>query len=116
MTDTGYLTDAALENLYKVRILAIESNHDSNMLENGEYPYYLKRRIASDKGHLSNKQAADAIRLLHHDQLAHIVAMHISHNNNLPSIVREELETVLDDLGSKAQLHVSSQTRLVSVP
>lgn len=115
MTDTGYITEAALKNLDRVRILAIESNHDLNMLENGEYPYYLKTRIASDKGHLSNKQASDGIRLLHHDQLEHIVAMHISHNNNLPSIVREELETVLKEIGSQARLHVSSQTRLVSV-
>lgn len=115
MTDTGYVTDSALKNLEQVRILAIESNHDLKMLESGEYPYYLKKRIASDKGHLSNKQASDAIRLLNHDQLEHVVAMHISHNNNLPSIVREELESVLKEMRSRAQVHVSTQTRLVSI-
>lgn len=115
ITDTGYVTEAAKDVLSGVRILAIESNHDAEMLEGGEYPYYLKSRIASDRGHLSNNQACEAVRLLHHEGLDHVVAMHISQNNNLPSIVKESLGGTLAELSNTTTLHLSSQTRLVSV-
>ena len=115
MTDTGYVTDAAMEALSGVRILALESNHDVDMLEHGEYPFYLKQRVGSDKGHLSNAQASDALRVLSHDGLEHVIAMHISHNNNLPSLVRDVFESTLQEISSPATLHVSSQFRLVSI-
>ena len=58
MTDTGIVTGEADEALRDVRILALESNHDVQMLKDGPYPYPVKRRVGSDTGHLSNVQAA----------------------------------------------------------
>ena len=54
MTDTGIVTGEADEALRDVRILALESNHDVQMLKDGPYPYPVKRRVGSDTGHLSN--------------------------------------------------------------
>ncbi len=94
-TDTGYLTDEALDALYGCRILGLEANHDKRMLQTGPYPYYLKARIASESGHLSNEQAAEALPFLvtHHTET--VIALHISQENNRPSLaVRALAEAV----------------------
>ena len=94
-TDTGYLTDEALDALYGCRILGLEANHDKRMLQTGPYPYYLKARIASEAGHLSNEQAAEALPFLvtHHTET--VIALHISQENNRPSLaVRALAEAV----------------------
>ena len=84
-TDTGYLTDESIKLLTDTRILAIESNHDEKMLQNGDYPRYLKDRIASDLGHLSNAQTNDYLNQLVTDRCEQIIGMHLSQDNNLPS-------------------------------
>lgn len=85
-TDTGYLTDAALDALYGCRILGLEANHDTRMLATGPYPWHLKRRVGGETGHLSNEQAAEALpHLVTHDTET-IVALHLSQENNRPSI------------------------------
>lgn len=115
ITDTGFLTPEAKEHLKGVRILAIESNHDERMLKNGEYPGYLKERILSELGHLSNAQSAKALEMLATSNLEQVVAMHISENNNLPSIAKKALQETIDELGYKAQVRCSAQYMLVSV-
>ncbi len=85
-TDTGMLTSEAYESLAGCRILALESNHDIGMLEHGPYPAFLKSRVRSKGGHLSNDQAAEALSELVTDDTEAIVAMHISEKNNRPSI------------------------------
>lgn len=70
MTDTGVVTDAAWEALSGVHLLALESNHDARMLQMGPYPYVIKQRIASARGHLSNDQAREALDNLAHENLA----------------------------------------------
>lgn len=85
-TDTGVLLPEALELLFGVRILALESNHDVQMLANGPYPAYLKERVGSEKGHLSNDQAAEALRELVDEDTETVVAMHLSQENNRPSV------------------------------
>ena len=62
MTDTGIVGSEAHAHLENVRLLALESNHDERMLREGPYPYAIKQRIASDRGHLSNAQAPRAGR------------------------------------------------------
>ena len=108
-TDTGYLTDDALDALAGARILALESNHDVPMLRCGSYPRYLQDRILSDSGHLSNAQAAEAAPRLVSERTEQLVAMHISQENNRPSLAvrsfAESLGASLDDeLGSTATL------------
>ena len=90
-TDTGVLTDEALEQLRGCRILGIEANHDRRMLAEGPYPYYLKRRVAGVSGHLSNDQAAEALPGLVTEETETVVAMHISQKNNRPSLAARTL-------------------------
>lgn len=85
-TDTGYLTDDALDALYGCRILGIEANHDRRMLATGPYPAFLKARVASERGHLSNDQAAEALPTLVTRNTEVVVAMHLSQENNRPSL------------------------------
>ena len=109
MTDTGTATEAALKALGDVRILALESNHDVPMLRTGSYPRYLQDRIISERGHLSNAQAAEAAHSLVGPHTEQLVAMHISQENNRPSLavraLAEALGAELDnELGSSATL------------
>lgn len=64
ITDSGIVTSAAHAALRDVRILALESNHNEAMLKNSDYPYIIKKRIASELGHLSNPQATDELATL----------------------------------------------------
>ena len=85
-TDTGVLTPEAARALAGMRILALESNHDEAMLRCGPYPAYLKARVAGERGHLSNAQAAAALPSLVARETEAVVAMHLSQENNRPSV------------------------------
>lgn len=85
-TDTGVVGNEATDALRGVRILALEANHDEKMLKTGDYPAYLKRRIASNHGHLSNAQTAEFLPKIANYTTEAIVAMHLSHENNRPSL------------------------------
>ena len=83
-TDTGILTQQAQKHLYNARILALEANHDQDMLKRGPYPSFLKARVAGSSGHLSNNQASEALSILVGESTQTIVAMHLSQENNRP--------------------------------
>ena len=95
-TDTGELGEKALDGLEDVRILALESNHDERMLATGDYPAYLKARVGGATGHLSNAQAAEALRTLAGPDTETVVAMHLSQENNRPSVCVRTLAEALD--------------------
>ena len=108
-TDTGTLSSQAIDVLSDARILAIECNHDVSMLQAGDYPRFLKERILSERGHLSNAQAADAIPQLVSAHTEELVAMHISQENNRPGLAVRALADALgatldNDLGTAATL------------
>lgn len=90
-TDTGELDETALEALAGARILALESNHDERMLATGDYPAYLKARVGGPTGHLSNAQAAAALGRLVGPDTETVVAMHLSRENNRPSVALRAL-------------------------
>lgn len=115
MTDTGIVTPAAHEALAGCRLLALEANHDRVMLAEGPYPYPLKRRIASERGHLSNEQAAEELSALLHDGLEAVVAMHVSENNNDYELPSRALQGAFDRAGHGAAVCVARQRKLVSV-
>lgn len=119
MTDTGVVTDEAWEALSGVGLLALECNHDSSMLETGPYPYDLKRRIASEMGHLSNDQAYGVLAQLAHSGLRHVVAMHVSQENNTYRLPREVFTAALSNADGTprfpTRVSVAYQDRLVSV-
>jgi phosphoribosyl 1,2-cyclic phosphodiesterase len=81
-TDTGVVTAEVMEALTGVHVLGLESNHDVQMLAEGPYPPFLKRRIAGERGHLSNDDAARALAGLRWKGLEHVFALHLSEQNN----------------------------------
>lgn len=107
-TDTGELGPEALEALAGVRILALESNHDERMLATGPYPGYLKARVAGRTGHLSNAQAADALGSLVGEDTETVVAMHLSQENNRPSIC---MRTLAGAVGAEAANDAFTEAR-----
>jgi len=115
MTDTGIVTGEAYEALRCCRVLALEANHDPDMLKNGPYPYYLKERIASERGHLSNAQSAELLEALLDDRLECIVGMHVSQNNNTYRLPRTVLADALARNDHPACALVGYQDRPVSV-
>ena len=108
-TDTGVLTPEAADALTDVDFLGLESNHDLGMLENGPYPSYLKRRIRSEQGHLSNPDACNAVERLASDRLRHVFALHRSNTNNSASIVRRELLARMTAIGLRVPIDVAPQ-------
>ena len=86
LTDIGVPTDAAVQALRGCDALLLETNHDPTLLAGGSYPAWLKRRIGGDRGHLSNAQAATILDACHHGGLRHVVAAHLSQQNNRPEL------------------------------
>ena len=83
-TDMGYMNDYILDSLKGSTAVILESNHDIEMLKNGRYPEYLKRRILGNFGHLSNAAAADTALKLLESGTRHIMLAHLSADNNTP--------------------------------
>lgn len=82
ITDTGYINRKYLKMMEKKDIYFIESNHDEEMLMNGPYPPFLKQRVISDRGHLSNKTTASYLEQLVGSNTKYILLAHISEKNN----------------------------------
>lgn len=90
-TDLGCVTDEVYDALSGVEAAILESNHDVEMLRSGPYPYYLKRRILSERGHLSNEVCGTLAAELFRSGTKKIVLGHLSRENNRPSLA---LDTV----------------------
>lgn len=99
-TDTGCLTDEIEEGLFGADAVLIESNHDEQMLRYGPYPAYLKRRILSEHGHLSNEECALAARRLVQSGTRTIILGHLSKVNNTPEKAMGVSEKMLADTGA----------------
>lgn len=91
LTDAGHVTDHIRSVLSDCDALLLETNHDPGMLANGPYHAALKRRVGSDYGHLSNGQAAELLNALPAQRLRHVVAAHLSEQNNRPELARAAL-------------------------
>ncbi len=118
-TDLGCYDSYITENLKNSNVLFIEANHDINMLKTGGYPFYLKQRILSDKGHLSNAMSGKLISELYHENLQYVVLGHLSKENNLPRLadesVRAELITSETICISDIKLIVSERENLTGL-
>ena len=97
LTDTGDLSPRLTSAFSGCHLLALEFNHDVRMLRGGSYTASLKKRIAGDRGHLNNEQAAAFLRQITLPAGVQLVAVHISENNNSPDLVRQCLQEVLPD-------------------
>jgi phosphoribosyl 1,2-cyclic phosphodiesterase len=83
-TDLGHVSEDVRAGLTGVNLVLIESNYDEYMLKNGSYPYFLKRRIASKTGHLSNSDCAEFAAYLVGAGTTRLILGHLSEKNNTP--------------------------------
>ena len=88
LTDLGHATAHVIAHLQGCHALLLESNHDIDLLAQSAYPDFLKRRVGGSHGHLSNVVAAGIARQLMHGGLKHLVAAHLSAQNNRPALVQ----------------------------
>lgn len=98
-TDLGHICETSAPYIREANLLVIESNYDEDMLLNGQYPYYLKKRIQSDHGHLGNHQTSDFLADIINNNLTHICLAHLSKNNNTPEKALQTLRTTFSQRG-----------------
>ena len=104
--DEGSLTDVFV----RLDALFLEFNYDAEMLENGPYPRQLKDRIASDKGHLSNQQAATLLKKIDQDRLQRVWLAHLSQRNNKPELALAAAQGALQT-ADPAIIEIAEQDR-----
>lgn len=94
-TDLGYLPPNVCDHLRGCDLLALESNHDLEMLRGGPYPWSVKQRVMSRVGHLSNDALADFFASDYDGGAAYVVLAHLSEHNNHPELARRAAERAL---------------------
>jgi ribonuclease BN (tRNA processing enzyme) len=96
-TDLGYMPANARQALRRCDVLLLESNHDTEMLRDGPYPWSVKQRVMSRVGHLSNEAAAEFLERNYDGQATYVILAHLSESNNLPALARVSAERALCD-------------------
>ena len=91
ITDTGYINKKYFDLLSNKDLYIMESNHDVEMLSNGNYPFKLRQRILSDKGHLSNYDSSKYLSSFIGDNTKYILLAHLSEENNTEELAYETL-------------------------
>jgi len=107
LTDVGVATTHITNVLSGCDALVLESNHDVGMLASSRYPASLKARIGGMHGHLNNDAAAGILAALDRSKLRHLVAAHLSQQNNLPELAQAAFAAVLG--GTAADVMVATQ-------
>ena len=100
-TDMGKITDEIMNVLYGCDLVLLESNHDINMLRTGPYPYYLKQRILSDYGHLSNDLCAETAAALLEGGTTRFFLGHLSKENNFPDLALQTTRAAMTVAGAR---------------
>ena len=99
LTDLGEITPVAAEYICRANYLVLEANYDDEMLQMGPYPPYLKERIKSRTGHMSNAATAQFLADHFSNQLRYIWLCHLSKDNNHPELAYKTVELKLHDYG-----------------
>lgn len=116
-TDMGHVTSTAFDSLSGCRRVIVEANHDVEMLREGPYPSDLKRRILSEKGHLSNPDCASLVCDLAEKGCEVFALAHLSPENNLPDLAYSEVRCALDSSGHcEANVIVTDRHSTVHLP
>lgn len=97
ITDLGYACDNVKTAVNKSDILVLEANYDPNMLEEGKYPYFLKKRISGSSGHLSNSDAGDLVKMHGSSILKQVFLSHLSAENNRPDIALNTFKLIVGE-------------------
>lgn len=115
VTDLGYLPELVKQHMREADFLVLESNHDLEMLKAGPYPWYIKQRVMSRTGHLSNTIVSEflADTDVFDARPRHLVLAHLSEQNNTPDVARisaeEALGRRLAEFSFRGTLHIASQ-------
>ncbi|HTU34795.1 MAG TPA: MBL fold metallo-hydrolase [Candidatus Acidoferrum sp.] len=115
VTDLGYMPELVKHHLREADFLILESNHDLDMLKVGPYPWYIKQRVMSRTGHLSNTVVSDflADSEVFDGRARYLVLAHLSEQNNTPDIAQISAEQALAsrpaDFAFAGSLHIASQ-------
>lgn len=109
VTDLGFVTEGVKQAVALSDILVLESNHDVEMLKEGNYPVYLKRRILSNRGHLSNLDAGWLLAKLPRKSHTHVFLAHLSQENNSPQMAEKTVKSVLESqhIADEFSLHLT---------
>jgi phosphoribosyl 1,2-cyclic phosphodiesterase len=97
-TDIGIACQQVTYHFRQCHAAFLEANYDDEMLESGNYPYHLKRRIRGGQGHLSNKQAVELFTNHRPPYMTHLILSHLSKNNNDPKLVQELFDHCADGI------------------
>lgn len=108
-TDMGMVAKNVVQALAGCRAVLIEANYDPKMLSDGPYPPQLKRRVASDRGHLSNDDSAFLAAVLVNSGTKQLALGHLSLENNMPHIAFERVKKELDSRQLQADLTVADR-------
>ncbi len=109
VTDIGVVTETVKFRIKDSDLLVLESNHDIKMLHEGPYPWYLKQRIAGNKGHLSNISAGNLISELRCTKMKNLVLAHLSKENNDPALAFDSMIRIREEHLMNFNLHLACQ-------
>lgn len=98
-TDLGEVTPVVEDALAYADTVILEANHDPEMLRNGPYPHYLKKRISGSQGHLSNQEAGQVLARSSHSGIRRVFLAHMSQQNNHPTLAMQTVTDILKQNG-----------------
>ncbi|NLJ78463.1 MAG: MBL fold metallo-hydrolase [Tissierellia bacterium] len=107
ITDTGWVCDNMKDNIRGSSLYLMESNHDIDMLKGGSYPWHLKQRVLSPKGHMSNVHAGETLSGILEGCGETILLGHLSKENNTPYLAYKTVEDYIEDMGMDVGVDVS---------
>jgi phosphoribosyl 1,2-cyclic phosphodiesterase len=114
--DLGYLSNLVLERLKGCDAIVLESNHDLQMLKVGPYPWALKQRVMSRRGHLSNDSVAQFLASEFDGKAACVILAHLSKKNNLPELALLSAQRALEErsrlLAKQTKLELAHQEKV----
>ncbi len=112
LTDVGLHCENVIEHIRNADALFLESNYDDQMLKTGPYPVHLKKRIASDRGHLSNTQAGMITLEYATTRLKHVFLSHLSANNNTPELALATFRRITNERSElKLEVRIASREK-----
>lgn len=118
-TDLGFVTSNVQKALDNSDALVLEANHDIDMLQEGSYPWHLKRRILSNKGHLSNNDAAWALVRMKKKRRTDVLLAHLSEENNCPDAAFNTVAAIVKSqgysVGGEFNIKLTKQHEVVSI-
>ncbi len=118
-TDTGEIDSKLISTIKGSKLILLESNHDEAMLKCGSYPYFLKQRILSKKGHLSNERAAEVASKMVDEGTNTLILGHLSRENNFPELAYRTVYNALANknliIGEDISLEVANREKVSKV-